>query len=127
VNLYTVTPFPDAGFRCDEDAQQQMLVSAQRKDKLLIRAFVGMAVSFAVALGFGVLRIFPVMFVSLAGFAACFVVSMVRLFIGPERHVCRECGQRMEFAWRPLEDGRGAEYLICERCRRFVYTFRTSR
>jgi hypothetical protein len=127
VNLYIVTPFPDAGFRCDDDAQQQMLVSAQRKDRLLIRAFVGMAGFFVVALGFGVLRIFSVMFISLAGFAACFVVSMARLFIGPERHVCRECGQRMEFAWRPLEDGRGAEYLICERCRRFIYTFRTSR
>jgi hypothetical protein len=127
MSLYVAHPFPDAGFTRDEDAQRELVAAARRKDKFLVRAFVGMLASFSVAVGGGLLGAVPVLFAGLAVFATCFTVAAVRLLAGPGRQPCGQCGRRMRFAWRPLRDGRGAEYLTCEYCRRYVATLRTSR
>jgi len=80
-----------------------VLALSRRKERVVSRAFGGMV------------------------FALCFAVSLLVLLIGPRRRPCFECGQRMQLVWRLLEDGRGAEYLICENCRLFIHTFRRSR
>jgi hypothetical protein len=127
MDLYAIPPFPDAGYTCNEKSQQEMQRSARHKDRTLTRAFAGMMVSFLAAVGLGFLHLWPLMLVALGGFLFCFVVLLALLLRGPSRPVCEACGQRMTFTWRPGRDGRGLEYLVCEPCRRYVYTFRTSR
>lgn len=127
MDLYNIPPFPDAGYTCSEKAQQEMLRTARRNGRITVRAFVGMMVSFFAAAGFGLLRLWPGMLVAAGGFLVCFIVLMVLLLPGPARPLCDGCGQRMTFAWRMGREGRGLEYLICPACRRYIYTFRTSR
>src|SRR5262249_28749462 len=102
------------------------LAAARRRDRFLIWALIVMLVSFGLAAGFGLLGFVSVVFAGMVTFAASFLAAMVGLFAGRGRRPCRQCGRRMQFAWRPIGGGRDAEYLTCEHCRRYVATSRTS-
>lgn len=127
MSLYRVTPFLDGNFNCDDEIQLKTQTAAEQKDRLLRRFFIGMRGAFLTAPVFGLPRLFPLRFAGLTMFLGCWVPSMIKVLSGPSREPCARCGERMNRGWKPMDDDRGAEYLICDSCRRNFCTFRFCR
>jgi len=126
-DAYDIPPYHDVSFVRDEAAQEVMRVRARRRDRLVARAFVTMAVSFAGALVAGLARMMAGLAAGMVIFAAAFVFGAAQLLTYKPRLACTSCGKRLKTAWGPVGEKREGEYLVCVSCRRYVFTYRTSR
>ena len=124
---YVAFPYEDPAFTCDEVGQQRMHTAALRKDRRLLRAFVLMMGAFVLLFCMAVLHQWYVAVAGVIVFVAAWGYGLVYHLMGRPRLRCVQCHQIMEIRYAPIPDDRVGRYLVCPKCRTYVFTYLSSR
>jgi hypothetical protein len=131
---YTVEPYHDSTFACDDAGQQAMLAVSLQKDRRVLTAFVTMMASFVLMITtlfvikrLDVSSLIPLLGLGALLFVGAFLFGAILHLTGRPRLKCSRCGQRMKTDWGPIQGERDGEFQICAACRTYVFNYRMSR
>ena len=125
-STYKPREYSDRAFSSDSKLQSSLVDEMRLVERRAKSSFVAMAVLFAVSLAFALIG-FPIVIpIAIPVFAVLTAFGVYHL-LPRRRFCCGNCASKMSIKWETRRNGKGARFVICQKCKLYADTLWTSR